>query len=797
MLVPISWLDKYVDVKNENIDELERKLIMTGSNTEGVENLADKFKKIIVGKIISIENHPNADSLFVMKVDIKEEMLQIITSAKNCSVGDIIPVAVNGAYIADGTKIKRGKLRGELSDGMLCSVEEMGFSKNVIPQKYVDGIFILRGDYKIGENVKEELLMNDPIIDFEITPNRPDCLSMLGMAKETAATLNKKLVMPDITVKNEVDNIEDYISIEVKDVELCQRYAARVIKNVKIEESPSWLQLLLMKAGVRPINNIVDITNYVMLEYGQPIHAFDLDTLKGNQIIVRKAKNDEKIITLDGVERKLKASNLLICDSEKPVAIAGVMGGFNTEIKDDTKTILIEVANFNAKNIRESSKSLGLRTEASARYEKGISPSVVEEAINRICNLVETLNAGEIVKDVIDNYPNKVVEKEITVRVKRVNKLLGTEIEVSEMIKILEKLNIKSTIDGDNIKVIPPLYRLDLNTEIDFVEEVARIYGYENIESTLPAGSSWGEKTYSQTIDSLAKTILFSNGVSEITTYSFISPSVLDNLRISKESYLRRYVEIENPLGEEFSMMRTTLIANILKVIKNNYNRNIEGLRLFELGNIFIPKQIPVIDMPYENKRLVIGSYGKNESFYTIKGVLENLLNGLGIEDYKLLKEKNDSIFHPGKCATILWNEKVIGMIGEVHPKTIANFDMNEEVYIIDLDFKTILENSDIEIKFEKIAKYPTIQRDIALLVKKEVTHQEIIDVIKENGGNHLESVTLFDIYEGKQIEDGYKSMAYNLTFRSSERTLKEKEVTKKYNNVISKLEDKLEITLR
>jgi phenylalanyl-tRNA synthetase beta chain len=797
MLVPVSWLDKYVDVRNENIDELERKLIMTGSNTEGVENLADKFKKIIVGKIISIENHLNADSLFVMKVDVKDEILQIITSAKNCSVGDIVPVAINGSYIADGTKIKRGKLRGEISDGMLCSVEEMGFNKSVIPQKYVDGIFTLSGDYKIGENVKTEFPMDDPIIEFEITPNRPDCLSMLGMARETAATFDKELIMPDLTMKNEVDKIEDYISVDVENDELCKRYSGKVIKNIKIEESPSWLQLLLMKAGVRPINNIVDITNYVMLEYGQPIHAFDLNTLNGNKIIVRTAKKGEVITTLDEVERKLERSNLLICDADKPVAIAGIMGGYNTEIKNETENIFIEVANFDGENIRKSSKNLGLRTEASARYEKGVSPSIVEDVIKRVCNLVEMLNVGEIVKGIIDEYPNKKVEKEIVVRVKRVNKLIGIQLEASEMVEILEKLNIKAIIDGENIIATPPLYRLDLNIEIDFVEEIARIYGYENIESTLPAGSSWGEKTYSQTIDSLAKTILLSDGVSEITTYSFISPSTLDDLRISDESYLRRYVKIENPLGEEFSMMRTTLIANMLKVIRNNYNRKIEEVKLFELGNIFIPKQIPVVDMPYENKRLVIGSYGKNETFYTIKGVLENLLDGLGIKDYKLLKEKNDSIFHPGKCATIVWNEKVIGTIGEIHPKTIANFDIDTDVYIIDLDFETILENSNIDIKYEKIAKFPTIQRDIALLVKKEVTHQEIIDVIEKNAGKYLESVTLFDIYEGKQIEEGYKSMAYNLTFRSKERTLKEKEITKKYDVIIRELEEKLAIKLR
>lgn len=797
MLVPISWLNEYVNVKNDNIDELERELIMSGSNTEGVKNLADNFKKIVVGKIETIKNHPNADSLFVMDVDIKTEKLQIITSATNCSEGDLVPVALNGAYIADGTKIKKGKLRGEVSNGMLCSLEEMGFNKSVIPQKYVDGIFILNGDYKIGENIKTELMIDDPIIEFEITPNRPDCLSMLGMARETAATFDKELNLPNLEVKNESGDVNEYVNINIEDADLCSRYAGRILKNVEIKESPSWLQLYLMKAGVRPTNNIVDITNFVMLEYGQPIHAFDLDKIKGDDIIIRRAKDGEKIITLDEVERKLTNNNLVICDSENPIALAGIMGGNNSEVSDETKNILIEVANFDAKNIRESSKALGLRSEASSRYEKGISPSTVKDAMKRVCTLVEELNAGEVIKGVIDKYPNKVNEKEITVRVKRVNKLLGTDLSNEELVEIFEKLAIKSKIDGENIIATPPLFRLDLNKEIDFVEEAARIYGYENIKMTLPAGNTWGKRTREQKIRGLSKNILFNNGVSEITTYSFISPSVLDELRVSEESYLRRYVELENPLGEEYSMMRTTLIANMLKVIKNNYNRKISSARLFELGNVFIPKQVPVIDEPYEKKRLVVGSYGENEDFFTNKGVLENLLDGLGITDYRLLKEKNNITFHPGKCATIWWNDKVIGTMGEIHPETISNFGIEESVYIIDLDFDVISENANIDIKFESIAKYPSIQRDIALLVKKDVSHQMIMDVIKENGGKHLESVSLFDIYEGKQIEEGYKSMAYNLTFRSKDRTLKEKEVTKKYDKVIKKLEEDLSVELR
>lgn len=797
MLVPINWLNNYVKVDEMDIDLLEKELIMSGSNTEGINNFGNSFENIVIGKIETIDEHPNADSLFIMQVNIGKKKIQIITSATNCNMNDYVPVALDGAVIADGTKIKKGKLRDEVSEGMLCSLEEMGFNKSVIPQKYVHGIYILNGEFTLGEDIKTALKLDDPIIEFEITPNRPDCLSMLGMARETAATFDKSLELPDLAIQNEIEDVNDYVSITIEDEDLCSRYAGRVIKDVEIKESPTWLQLALMKAGVRPTNNVVDITNYIMLEYGQPIHAFDLDTLKGNQIIVRRAENGEKIVTLDDVERKLTEDNLVICDAEQPVAIAGIMGGDETEVKSYTKNILIEVANFDAKNIRESSKSLGLRSEASSRYEKGISPSIVKNTADRVCHLIEKLGAGTVVKGIIDQYPRKVEEKEISIRINRVNDLLGTSIAADDMMSILDKLSIKTKLVDDKIIAIPPLFRLDLNKEIDFVEEIARIYGYENIEKTLPAGNTWGDKTYSQKIESMAKEILFSTGVSEITTYSFVSPSILDDLRISKESYLRRYVELENPLGEEFSMMRTTLVANMLKIIKNNYNRNIKEARLFELGNIFIPKQIPVIDEPYEKKRLVISSYGEKETFFTVKGVLENLLEGLGIKEYRLLKENNNPTYHPGKCATIESNEKVLGTIGEMHPKTMENFDVDERVYIIDIDFDELLNQSNIKIKFESIPKYPSIERDIALLVKKDVSHQEIIDVINNYGGKHLANVSLFDIYEGKQIDEGFKSMAYNLIFRSKERTLKEEEVTEKYELIIKKIEEELEAELR
>lgn len=797
MLVPSNWLNKYVSIENEDMKALENKLIMSGSNTEGTKNYGDNFENVVIGKILSIKNHPNADKLLIMDVTVGEEELQIVTGAQNCSEGDLVPVALHGSKIVGGQKIKKGKLRGEVSEGMLCSLQELGFNKSVIPEKYLNGIYILNGEYTVGENIKEALHLEDTVIEFEITPNRPDCLSVLGMARETGATLGTDIKLPDTTIETSIDDISNYVDVTIEAEELCSRYAARVAKEVEIKESPTWMQISLMKAGVRPINNIVDITNYVMLENGQPIHAFDYDKLDTNHITIRRAKAGETLVTLDDVERKLTAENLVITDGETPVALAGVMGGDSTEVCDQTKNILIEVANFNSSNIRETSKQFGLRSESSSRFEKGISPSKVDFTMARICNLVEKLAGGEIVKGVVDRYPVPVESKEIKVRTSRVNALLGTALSAKEMAKYMNSLEIKTKINEDHLLVEPPLFRLDLNKEIDFVEEIARIYGYENIGRTLPKGNTFGGKPVEEQLEDKVAECLIENGVNEITTYSFIRPSILEDLRLPKESPQRKYVELKNPLGEEFSMMRTTLVGNMLEVIKNNYNRKIEEAALFEIGNTFIPNELPVETLPTEAKRLVIALYGENEDFFTLKGILENLFKKLKLTGLSYVRVTDDLIYHPGKCAQIMLNGNVLGKIGAVHPKTSDNFGVSTEVFIADIDFELLLEEGNEVIKYKQIPKYPKVERDIALVVKQEVLHQEILDVIYEHASDLLEEASLFDIYEGEQIEDGYKSMAYNLVFRSNERTLEEAEVTEIYEKVLDQLEEDIDAKLR
>ncbi|BEP28614.1 phenylalanine--tRNA ligase subunit beta [Helicovermis profundi] len=792
MLIPVKWLNDYVDVKNIDIKELEDRLIMTGSNTETVTKITEKIEKIVVGKIKSIDKHPDADKLLIMQADVgEEENIQIVTGAKNCSVNDFVPVVRAGGKIADGTKIKKGKLRGEVSLGMFCSFEELGYDVKVIPKEYNDGIYILNGEYTPGEDIKTAIKeLDDNIIEFEITPNRADCLSLIGMARETAATFERELVYPKIEINKEILDVNDFISVSIEDEKKCNRYVARVVKNVKIEPSPDWLKVKLMNAGMRPTNNIVDITNYVMLEYGQPIHAFDIDTLKDKKIVVRDAKIDESITTLDGKERTLDKEMLVIADGEKAVAIAGIMGGENTEISNSTKNILIEVAHFEKSNIRETSRKLGLRSEASSRFEKGISSKYCNTVVDRVCQLIEELSCGEIVKGSVDINPIKSNSVKIDARVKRINDLIGINLSAEEMLKIFEKLEFVAKINGDTIEVEIPQFRLDIESEIDLVEEIARMYGYDNIPLTLPKGSEWGAKTNGQNIEDIAKDILVAQGMNEITTYSFVSPKSLDLIRIQSESILRNQVTIINPLGEEYSVMRTSLVPNLLDIISRNYNRKVNDLRAFEIGNLFFTRVNDKNELPIEKKSMVIGTYGENEDFYTIKGMTEVLLNNLGIKNFDFVVEKNHPTYHPGRCANIIWGNHILGTIGEVHPEVLDNFNVDCKVYLAEIDFNIIMQITRLDVIYKPIPKYPSTSRDIALIVKDEVTNAQIIKIINENAGKLLEAVKLFDVYKGKQIEEGYKSMAYSLTFRSSEKTLVDEEVNVIYNKILDKLKE-------
>lgn len=801
MLVPVKWLEKYVDISGLTLKEIEECLILTGSNVETVDEVLEGIQKVVVGRIETIEQHPDADKLIVMQVNVgEEENIQIVTGATNCFEGAYVPVALNGSWITGGVKIKKGKLRGVLSNGMLCSLEELGFDKKQVPKELDDGILILDNSddsLVLGQAIQEIAGMGDHVIEFEITPNRPDCLSMIGMARETAATFNRELKWPDMEIKHQEDHIDNYCKIEIEDPDLCPRYAAKMIKDVKIEPSPFWMQMALMKAGMRPISNIVDITNYVMLEMGHPIHAFDFDCIEDKTIIVRRAKRGEVIKTLDEQDRKMDEDMLMIADPKKSVAIAGVMGGANSDIRDNTKNILIEVANFNKTSIRKTSKDLGLRSEASSRFEKGVSTYTNEMVLNRVCHLAELLGVGTIVEGTVDNYPRKHEAVSIDVSVEKINKNIGINIEAEKMAALLNNLEIETTIDGDKITCAIPECRMDLHEPHDIVEEVARLYGYDKIPMTLPQGAEWGAKTNGQLIEDLVRNTMFSCGVNEITTYSFVSPSAVDMINLPQTSVLRNQVRLMNPLGEEYSAMRTTLVPNLLEVIARNVNRSIDVVKAFEIGNTFLPKQMPVTELPIEKKQMVIGLVGKKEDFFTLKGSVESVLSKLGVSGCQFVSERNHKTYHPGRCATITWNEHVIGTMGEVHPKVLDNYSIKERAYVAELDFNLLLQITRTDRLYQPIPKFPAMTRDIAMIVKDDVTAGQISEIIAKNGGKILESVKLFDVYKGKQIEDGHKSMAYAMIFRHAEKTLTDEEVNKVFNKMLDALKEEVNAELR
>lgn len=800
MFVPVKWMKEYVNLENISTRELADKLNSSGSHVESIENVDKGVEKVVVGKILEIEKHPDADKLVITKIDIgEEEKIQIVTGANNIKIGDVVPVALVGAKLPGGMKIKKGKLRGIESFGMLCSADELGIADNVVPKNQKDGIFILNSDLKLGQDIKEVMGLSEEVIEFEITPNRPDCLSIVGMARESAASTMRKIKMPEISVKNEEENIGEYFnSVEVEDLELCNRYYCKVVKNIKVGESPIWIQTRLMEAGVRPINNIVDITNYVMIELGQPIHAFDLDKLSDKKIIVKKAIKGSKFKTLDGVERNLDEEMLLINDGKEPVAIAGVMGGIDSEVTENTSTILVESANFNEKSIRKTSKKLGLRTEASTKFEKGLDPNLSEMACKRVCYLIEEIGAGIVISGEYDIKGKLREENTIEVSIERINKLIGKSIPVENTINILDCLEIKTEIIGDIIKCEIPTFRGDLKIEEDIIEEIARVYGIDNIEELpLEGVLSRGRKTCKRTMEDNSKTMLIGMGLNEIMTYSFISPKSFDKLRVSKDSILRNCVTIRNPLGEDFSIMRTTLMSNTMDVLSRNYKRGIESMFTFEIGNIFIPKELPVKNLPKEKKLLSIGLYGEGD-YFTIKGVVDEFLNRIGIYNMEYLREENNPSYHPGRTATIVCEDYLLGTIGEVHPEVLEEYGIKEKVYYTELDFDIIFYlSSDKSKKYRALPKYPSINRDIALVVPEEVMVKELEKIILESGGKLVEKVELFDVYQGEQVEKGKKSIAYSIVYRSLEKTLTEEDIVPTHEKILSKLEEKLNISLR
>lgn len=792
MLVPVKWLKDYVDI-NVSPKELADRLTMSGSKVEELIVTGDEIQNVVTGKLIKIEKHPDADKLSICQVDIgKEEPIQIVTAATNMKEQDVVPTALHGSTLHGGLKIKKGKLRGVVSNGMFCSEEELGIAGD----EPVYGLMILPQDTPVGKDIKEVVEMTSALIDFEITSNRRDCFSILGMARETAATLGVSYKKPSLNYTSKCsENIEDILKVEVKD-ELCRRYMARGVKNIKIQPSPSWMQERLLEAGVRPINNIVDITNFVMLELGQPMHAFDRRDIEGNKIVVEKAVNGEKFITLDEEERTLDDTMLCIKDGNRTVALAGIMGGLNSEVKEDTAEIIFECANFNGVNIRNSSKKLVLRTESSSKFEKDLDPNLVEMAMNRACHLIEELGAGEVLEGTIDIYNEKLEPHTLDVDCNWINKFLGIDISKENMKEYLDRLDLNTQINGDMLHIAVPTFRSDVNIKEDVAEEIVRIYGYNNVKSTMPSSeTAKAGKNIKQKLEDKVIEALISSGLNQSISYSFVSPKIFDKILVPENSELRKAVKIKNPLGEDYSIMRTTTIASMVESLQRNYTRSNDEVRLFEIGKVYIADE-DENNLPEERNILTIGMYGDTDYFY-LKGVVENVLEVLGVEKASFKRESENTAFHPGKTAALYVGKECAGILGEIHPDVCENYEVDERCYVAELNLDILFQNAVLERKYKPLPKFPAVTRDLAVLVNEEVLVQEIEEIIKKQGGNLLESYRLFDVYQGKQIPEGKKSVAYALIYRLEDRTLTDKEVTKVHDKILRSLEYKLGAELR
>lgn len=795
MNLPMSWLKDFTDIGDVSTREYEHALTMTGSKVEGTEFLGKDIENVVVAKVLECVDHPDSDHLHVCKVDAGTgEELQIVCGAPNVRAGIKVPAALSGAILPGGVKIKKGKLRGVESNGMLCSHDELGLTDADLGYEPEYGILVLDDDLEVGTDIRDVFGLNENVVEFEITSNRPDCFSIIGLARETAVTFDKPFAVKKPEYKENDEDINDTVSVEVKDSEKCLRYSAKMIKNVKIGPSPKWMRERLHAAGVRAINNIVDITNYVLLEYGQPMHAFDLRDLAGNKIVVRCANDGEVIKTLDEVDRKLDSNSLVICDSEKAVAIAGVMGGFNSEVKPDTTTVVFESATFDGASVRLTAQKVGLRTEASSRYEKGLDPNNTIPALERACELVEMLGCGEVVGGVIDIQGKIREPKVLTFRPDKINAFLGTEIPTDEMVKYLEKLEF--VVDTDKMTVTAPTFRPDIEGEADVAEEVARMYGYDKIPSTLLSGEATkGGKNERQLAEDKVGEIMTSQGMYEICTYTFTSPSVYDKLNIASDSELRKNVKITNPLGEDTSVMRTTTIASTLDILARNYNQRNESAKVFEIGRIYIPTESG--KLPTEKETVMMGMYGPTVDFYDIKGVCETLFDGFGLKGVKFKALTDNPTFHPGRTAEISIDGEVIGVIGEIHPAVLAKYGIETACYVGEISFDALLENADKEKKFKAMPKFPAVTRDIAMLCDVQTPVADIEEVIVSASGKLLDTIKLFDVYQGSQIPEGKKSVAYAVSYRAADRSLTADEVNKVFDKVLKNLEEKLGVQLR
>ena len=809
MRTSLKWIKDLVPgIEDLTPQEYLDAMTLSGSKGEYYVELDKNLENIVIGQILKIEKHPDADKLVICQVNVgQEEPVQIVTGAPNVFEGAVVPVVLAGGRVAgghdgstppeEGIKIKKGKLRGVPSNGMMCSIEELGSSRDMYPDAPENGIYIFknREDIKPGDNAVKALGLDDAVIEYEITSNRVDCFSILGIAREAAVTFGKPFCPPVVEPTGNDEDVSDFISVEVKDTELCPRYTARVVKNIKVGPSPEWMQRRLAAQGIRPINNIVDITNYVMEEYGQPMHAYDLSTIAGQKIIVRRAEDNEKFVTLDGQERTLDSSMLMICDAEKPVGIAGIMGGENSMITDDVDAILFEAACFDGTNIRLSGKKLGMRTDAQSKFEKGLDPNNASAAIDRACQLIEVLGCGEVVGGMVDVYGKVKEPHEIPFQPERINRLLGTDLSAEQMLGYFKSLELE--YDADRNVMIIPTFRQDLLGTADLAEEVARFYGYSNIPSTLPSGESTsGKVSFKHRVEDVAKETAEFCRFSEGMTFSFESPKVFDKLRLDADDPLRQAITIANPQGEDYSIMKTTPLNGMLVSLARNFNRRNKDVKLYEMAKIYLPKSLPLTEYADERVQFTLGFYGEGD-FFTMKGVVEEFLERAGMHDIvDYDPNAGKSFLHPGRQANIIYQGKVIGYMGEVHPEVCENYDMKTRAYIAVLDMPVITEMATFDRHFKGIAKHPAVNRDISMVVKKDILVGQIEKVIREKGGHHLESYHLFDIYEGSQIKPGYKSVAYSITFRANDRTLEEKDITAAMDKIIAGLED-LGIELR
>lgn len=798
MNTALSWIKAYVPDLEVSAQEYTDAMTLSGSKVEGYVRLDKNLERIVVGQITRIEPHPNADKLIICQVDIGTETIQIVTGASNVKEGDKVPVVLDGGKVAgghdggplpeDGILIKKGMLRGVESCGMMCSIEELGSSRDMYPNAPESGIYLLPQDAPLGADAVELLGLRDVVFEYEITSNRVDCYSVLGLAREAAATFGKEFVPPVVTKTGNEEDVRDYLQVEVEDSRLCPRYCARMVKNIRLAPSPEWMQRRLAASGIRPINNLVDITNYVMEEYGQPMHAFDYDLLAGHKIVVKCAKDGDEFQTLDGQVRQLDSNVLMINDGEKAVGIAGIMGGENSKITDDVKTMVFEAACFNGTNIRLSAKKIGLRTDASGKFEKGLDPNNAQAAIMRACQLIEELGAGEVVGGMIDIYPEKKEPVRVSFDADRINSLLGTDISAGQMKEYFKKLELG--FDEVTQEVIVPTFRQDLNCMADLAEEVARFYGYDNIPTTLPSGeATTGKLSEKLRIEEMARQVAEFSGFSQSMTYSFESPKVFDRLLLPADSSLRNAVTILNPLGEDFSIMRTTPLNGMLTSLSTNYNRRNKDVRLYELANIYLPKALPLTELPDERMQFMLGMYGEGD-FFTMKGVVEELFDQFGMTKKVHYDPSCERPYlHPGRKADLVYEGVTLGYMGELHPEVADSYKIGDRVYVAVLDMPAVMPFVTFDRKYTGIAKYPATARDISMVVPKAVLVGQIEDMIAQRGGKILESYRLFDIYEGAQILAGHKSVAYSITFRANDHTLTDDEVNAAMKKILNGLE--------